>query len=180
MDDTITEQLEADARSIPRQWPSGSSWPFFPVLILSMAICGMDYLFGQFGSSVLSIFPHSSLSTCSLAEHRKLESPWLRVNTTQQQQKQNCVIINLILNPKHSPVPATRTKTNFLPGETRTLPQRNKQKNSSLDVILNSEHLETFRSHVISNESKQINISLQQKGLFLRMGSWFQKWRFWH
>lgn len=42
-------------------------------------------------------------------------------------------------------------------------------KNSLLGVFPNSENLDMFGSNVISNESMQINTSLQQKDLFLRM-----------
>lgn len=43
----------------------------------------------------------------------------------------------------------------------------------------NSENLDTFRRNVISNKSMQINTSLQQKDLLLRLWSLFQKLRFW-
>lgn len=42
-------------------------------------------------------------------------------------------------------------------------------KNSLLGVFANSENLDAFRSNVISNESTQINTSLQQKDLIENM-----------
>lgn len=42
---------------------------------------------------------------------KKIRSPWLRINMTKQKPKHQCVIIIiLLLNPKHSPVPVIEKK----------------------------------------------------------------------
>ena len=47
--------------------------------------------------------------------------PWLCVSAAQQQLKHPCVInIIFILNPKHSTIPVSRKKINFIPAKTRT------------------------------------------------------------
>ena len=60
---------------------------------------------------------------CPLAgQSKKLENPWLSVSTALQQLKHQCDInIILILNPKHSTLPATRRKINSILAEARTV-----------------------------------------------------------
>lgn len=96
------------------------SWPAPPVYILGTAFYSLEYLFGWFRSAILAMLPPSFLYTCSLSGHGKLKNHWLRINTTQQEMKSQCVIkIVLIRNPKHINVPATSKKTDFIPTETR-------------------------------------------------------------
>lgn len=45
---------------------------------------------GQSGSAVLAVLPPGFLWSSSLAKHRELESPWIRVSTAQQQPKHLC------------------------------------------------------------------------------------------
>lgn len=95
---------------------------------LRMVYNVVEYLYGQFRLAALDVFPPKFLYTCSLAEHRKLQSPWLGVSTAEQQ----CVIsVILILNTKHRTVPATREKINSVPAESRT----NREKHP-FDIIL--------------------------------------------
>ena len=46
-----------------------------PVYILSMTFDGMEYPFGLFRSTVLTVLPPSFSCTCLLAEHGKLKYP---------------------------------------------------------------------------------------------------------
>ena len=56
------------------------------------------------------------------AEHGELKKSLTSTSTTQQQLRhQRVTNITLILNPKHSTVPATRRKINSVPAETRTV-----------------------------------------------------------
>lgn len=76
-----------------------------------MTFSGMGYPFGQFGSALLAMLPPRFLCTCSLAEHIKQKSPWLKVNTAQETPKHQCVNnIVLITNPKCSIVFGTVKK----------------------------------------------------------------------
>ena len=73
-------------RPMPSQFPSSSPWPAFPLVnIRSMTSCGMQHPFGQFGSAVLAVSPHSFLcpSPASLlvGQYEKLKSSWLSGNT---------------------------------------------------------------------------------------------------
>lgn len=103
-------------------WAVSNSWTTSPVNALTMMLHGMEYPFGKFGSAVLTGLPTSFLCTSSLPEHGKLKNPGFRVSTAQQQPKYQCVTsIILILNPKHSTVPATKKKINSpIPAGSRT------------------------------------------------------------
>lgn len=89
-----------------------------PTYVLGMMLCGVEYPFGQlFWSCSLQLLVHFQL-----AEHGILQNPFLEVNMTQQQIKhQHVTGNNLILNPKHRTIPATRKEINSIPGEIRTI-----------------------------------------------------------
>jgi len=78
----------------------------------------IEYTFGQFGSTVLVVLPPSFLCTSSLGREWEAEIFF----TAEQQLKYQCVInIIVILNAKHSTIPATKKKNNTIPDETRTV-----------------------------------------------------------
>lgn len=98
------------------QAESSRFWPSLPSLCTVQDIpwYGMEYPFGQFSSAVLGMLPPGLLCTCSLAEPETLRGPWIRVRTTQQQQKHPFVIsIAFILNPEHRTVSATKMKISY-------------------------------------------------------------------
>ena len=121
MHSAMTHHLLTDAQPVPEQ-QSQSPGQQPPVYIPSITSYCMEYPFGQFVSAVMAMLPPSFLCTSFLAEHGKLQSPWLSVSTAQQQLKHQCIInIMLILNPKHSTIPATRKKINSVPAENKTV-----------------------------------------------------------
>lgn len=77
------------------------------VYILDMTLSFIEYPFCHFGSAVFTMLHLSFLCTSSLAEGRKLKSPWLRVSTAQEQLKHQCATQHLILHPKFSTGSAT-------------------------------------------------------------------------
>lgn len=102
----------------PSQQQSAAPSQSPPVSILSVTFYEMEHPFDQFGSTGLAMHPPGFLFLCSLAEHGKLKSPWLRVSCTQQHQ----YVINIILrlNPKPSSVSAARKKITSVLAKTRT------------------------------------------------------------
>lgn len=76
----------------------------------------------HFGSNVLAVSPPRFLSTPSLITGRAVwvSSPWLSVST--KQLNHQCVTnVILILNSKHSTIPATTKKIDSVPGENRAI-----------------------------------------------------------
>lgn len=96
--------------SLPANSPQFTHWTWHSA-VWNIPLASLGQLF-------LIVLPPGFLCTCSLAEHGTLISPWLRAHSAQQQLKHQCVNnIILILNPKHSTVPATKK---IIPDETRT------------------------------------------------------------
>lgn len=77
----MTPSQWTDAQPIPQQ-QLASAGQIPPVYMLSMALCGTEYPFCQFGLVVLVVFPLSSLCISLLVEHATLKSPSLRVSIT--------------------------------------------------------------------------------------------------
>lgn len=118
MEETTTQYLLAHAQPIPEQGLADPS-QVPSVYIQWVTFYGMEYL-GQFGSAIPTMLPLDFLCTCLLSEHRSLKSPWFRARTTEQKQKHHYVIkIILILNQKHSSVPATWKKINSISSKNR-------------------------------------------------------------
>lgn len=63
-------------------------WSFYIIALC----CFCENNLGQFRPAVLAVPPHSFLCPCSLVELGELKSPWLRVSTTKQQPKDQCVV----------------------------------------------------------------------------------------
>lgn len=117
--DTIAQYLLARVQPILEQ---GLSDPcqISSVYTLSMTFFCVEYLLGQFGSTILAMLPHDFLCTCLLSKHRSLKSPWFRASTTEKKTKHHCVVnIILTLNQNHSSVPATWKKINSIPAKKR-------------------------------------------------------------
>lgn len=72
--------------------PSASSFQVIsPVHILGMTFYKVKLPFGQFRAPVPTLLPPSCLCISSLADHGTLKSPWLRINTPEQQPDHQCV-----------------------------------------------------------------------------------------
>lgn len=119
MPNTIAYHTLTDAQSVPDKQLAAPDQP--SLYTDHEMLHGMEYPFGTFRCAVLAVLPPSFLCTCLLPEHGKLKNPGLRVSTAQQLPKYQCVTnIILILNPKHSTVPAAWKKSNSpTPAESR-------------------------------------------------------------
>lgn len=73
MQNTIIHQLLSNAHANPVQ-PLAYPGQLPPFYILGMVFYAVGYSFGQFGSALLVMIPHSFLCTCFLAEHETLKS----------------------------------------------------------------------------------------------------------
>jgi len=60
----ITSHKQTNAQPVSEQWPLWKDYP--PLLLLSMALYGMEYLFSQLRSTVPVVSPSSLLPTSSL------------------------------------------------------------------------------------------------------------------
>lgn len=125
--DTVADCPLANGCSASPQAEISPSPPTPPVYVLSRTFWGLEYPCGQFRSALLALLPPSSLCSCSLAEYRKLKSPWLGVTSWQQLKHQRVTNIVLLQNPKHSTRPPTRKKINSLPAQTRTSREESRQ-----------------------------------------------------
>lgn len=121
MHNTISHHLLTNVQAAPKSWPISTSFFF---LFRTMTY-DVEYPFGQWGSTVLAVSPPIFLCpppSLLAGQCEKLKNPCLRVSTAQCQREQQCVInIILFLYPKHSTVPDTRRKINFIPWESRKL-----------------------------------------------------------
>jgi len=98
-----------------------------PLLLPSMIQYGMEYRQGPLANLCQpSWFCPLPASCAPPVPHwlsivsEKSKSPCLITTTAQQHTKHCCVIVILILNPKHSTIPATMKKINCIPDKTRT------------------------------------------------------------
>ena len=124
MHNAIAHLLPTDAQLVPKQRSSDPSQPHSPQFMYwtwchmarNIALASLGQL------SWLCPLPTSCAPPAFLlAGHEKLKNPWLGLNATGDNWKHQCVInILLILNPKHSTIPATRKKINSVLAETRT------------------------------------------------------------
>ena len=118
---TIAHHPPTDAQPVPEHLPPASSPPS---LYTEHDVIWYGIFLWPVWVTVLAVSPPSFLCPPAyslVGWGEKLKSPWLSVNTAQQQLKHQCVInIILILNPNHITVPATRKKINSIPAETRT------------------------------------------------------------
>ena len=119
------EQLLTTCRPTPSQsLSSDPPTPTPPVSILDVTSHGMEYPVGQFGSGALAVScanflcPSSSLAGWAWEAEK---NPWLQTKHYLAA-TDNISVTNilLILNSKHSTVPATRKTINSIPAETRT------------------------------------------------------------
>lgn len=115
-----TAHPQTNAQPIPEQWPVAPS-QLTPVYIQSMTFHGLEYPLDHFGSAVPDYGPSQLFVHLLTIRAQKTEKSRLMVTTTQQQLKHQHILINiiLILNLKHSTVPATKEKINSIPAEIR-------------------------------------------------------------
>lgn len=112
---TVTHHLKTNTQPVPKQWsaPTGQLPPVYKV---SRIVCGTA------SSSQLSwLYSFPDLVHLLAGTAWDTTSPWLWESTAQHELKHQCVINTiLILNPKHSTVPANKMKINSIPAGTRT------------------------------------------------------------
>lgn len=105
----------------PEQWAT-SPWPALPSLYAECDFLWYGIALGSFGVSCHIYVPSHLLAHLQPApwqgsKRRQKVFDW--VSTAQQQLQCYCVInIILVLNPKHSIIPAAKKKINSIPAET--------------------------------------------------------------
>lgn len=92
-------------------------WVTPPVYILTF--CGVEYLFGQIRLLSLVMLPLSFLGSSSLAKYETSKTSWLRIVNLATTKTLMWFNIILIMNPKHSTLPAIKKKTISIPAKTR-------------------------------------------------------------
>lgn len=105
----------------PSPWCPASPWAAeksemnsHPLQNSYLMTCGMEYIFGQFKSIVLILFPSYSLGPL-------LWTAWLYTTLFSSNYKHYCVLNAFFsLNQKHSIIPGTlKKKNNLIPSETK-------------------------------------------------------------